>query len=66
MSTAHYQVPLSVFQFVHSRFVDLMLANILEDESTILRCKEQNFTPSIFSIPQLLPSSEMYTAFVAD
>ena len=29
--------------------VDLMLANILEDGRTILRCKVPNFKPSIFS-----------------
>ena len=46
-------------------FVDLTLANILGDGRTVLLCKVQNFTPSIFSIPLLLPSSEIFSAFVA-
>ena len=50
----------------HSRFVDLTLANTREDGSTIHQRKVQNFTPSIFSIPRLLPtSSEIYSAFIA-
>ena len=46
-------------------FVDLTLANILQDGSTILRCKVLNLAPSIFSIPRLLPTSEIYSALVA-
>ena len=44
-------------------FVDCTFANILEDVSTIPRCKVPNFIPSIFSIPQLPPMSDM-SAFV--
>ena len=47
------------------QIVDLTLANILEDGRTILRFKMPNFTPSIFSILHLLPTSEIYSAFLA-
>ena len=62
-STSLYQVQRSLpCSFT---FVDLTLANILQDWSTILRCKVLNFAPSIFSILPLLPTSEIYFAFVA-
>ena len=48
----------------HSCFVDFMLANILEDGSITLLCRVPNFTPSIFCITLLLPTSEIYSAFV--
>ena len=58
-STVHYQV-----QFYHSRSVDLTLSNT--DGSTLLWRKVPNFTPCIFSIPQLLSTlSETYSAFLA-
>ena len=46
-------------------FVELTIANILEDRCTILLCKVPNFKLCIFSIPLLLPTSEIYSAFVA-
>ena len=62
----HFTLPGTIicanFSFM---FVDSTLANILDDRSTILLCKVVNFTPSSFSIPSLLPTSEIYSAFVA-
>ena len=56
-STAYYQVQLSVPIFsLHWSTLSL---------STILQYKHCKFTPSIFSIPQLLPTSEIYFAFIA-
>ena len=46
-------------------FVDLTLANLVEDGSTNLRYQGPKFTPSIFSIPRFLPTSEIYSALVA-
>ena len=57
-STAHYQVQISVpiVSFVLSTG-RRTLANVCEDGSTIFRRKVLNFTPRIFSIPRLLPTS---------
>ena len=58
--TSHYQVQLSVpiFQFT---FVDLMLAMWRKEHNSLIGAK----FPSSFSIPRLLPTSEICSAFVA-
>ena len=54
---------------LHFKFVYLTLANILEDGSTIVTLNSSvqgaKLKPSSFSIPHLLPMSEIYSSFVA-
>ena len=61
----HFTLPgTMIFANFSFTFVDLTLANILQDGSTILRCKVLIFARSIFSILRLLPTSEIYFAFL--
>ena len=63
-STSHYQVQLSV-QIFHSRLSIWRLQIYLERGAQSFGVRCPNFTPSSFSIPRILPTSEIYSAFVA-
>ena len=63
-STSHYQVQLSLPIF-HSHLSIWLLPTYFKIGAQSVQCKVPNFTPSIFCIPQLLPRSEIYSAFVA-